>query len=240
MKKKLIVNADDFGLSPGVNYGIIESFSHGILTSTTLMINQPFTKHAIELSKLYPKLSIGIHITLDKGHSLHGISSLTNSENELQNSEYLQKHGKEIDFYNEIESQLKKFILLVGKKPTHIDSHHHIHLRNLNALEAIKKISEKYCIKYRLQETLIGDFYLNNVSKDFLLSKLKNEKRNILEIMCHPGFSDYHLSNISSYTLKRNEELSILLEKDVKEYIRKEYLLVNYLGEEKVMEEKYE
>ena len=51
MKQKLIVNADDFGLTPGVNYGIIEAFKYGILTSTTLMINQPFVEHAIDLKK---------------------------------------------------------------------------------------------------------------------------------------------------------------------------------------------
>lgn len=238
MKKMLIVNADDFGLSPSVNYGIIECFSYGILTSTTLMINQKFTKHAIRLSKLYPKISIGLHITLDKGYSLSGVSSLTNERGELQNSQYLLKNGKEEDFYREIELQLEKFIELVGKRPTHLDTHHHIHLRNETALNAVKRIAEKYNLKYRTQEILMGDFYSNNANKEFLLSKLESEKRELTEIMCHPGFYDLYLSKISTYNLKRVDELEILLEDEIKEYIDKEYVLVNYLGEIKKMEGK--
>lgn len=231
MKKMLIVNADDFGLSPSVNYGIVECFSYGILTSTTLMINQKFTKHAIRLSKLYPKISIGLHITLDKGYSLSGVSSLTNERGELQNSKYLLKNGKEEDFYREIELQLEKFIELVGKRPTHLDTHHHIHLKNETALNAVKKISEKYNLKYRTQEILMEEFYSNNANKEFLLSKLESEKRELTEIMCHPGFYDLYLNMISTYNLKRVEELEILLEEEIKDYIDKEYILVNYLGE---------
>lgn len=231
MKKMLIVNADDFGLSPSVNYGIIECFSYGILTSTTLMINQKFTKHAIRLSKLYPKISIGLHITLDKGYSLSGVSSLTNERGELQNSQYLLKNGKEEDFYREIELQLEKFIELVGKRPTHLDTHHHIHLRNETALNAVKRIAEKYSLKYRTQEILMEEFYSNNANKAFLLSKLESEKRELTEIMCHPGFYDLYLSKISTYNLKRVDELEILLEEEIKDYIDKEYVLVNYLGE---------
>ncbi|MGL5656854.1 MAG: ChbG/HpnK family deacetylase [Fusobacteriaceae bacterium] len=231
MKKMLIVNADDFGLSPSVNYGIVECFSYGILTSTTLMINQKFTKHAIRLSKLYPKISIGLHITLDKGYSLSGVSSLTNERGELQNSQYLLKNGKEEDFYREIELQLEKFIELVGKRPTHLDTHHHIHLRNETALNAVKRIAEKYNFKYRTQEILMEEFYSNNANKAFLLSKLESEKRELTEIMCHPGFYDLYLSKISTYNLKRVDELEILLEEEIKDYIDKEYVLVNYLGE---------
>lgn len=238
MKKKLVVNADDFGLSPAVNYGIVECFSYGILTSTTLMINQKFTKHAIRLSKLYPKISIGLHVTLDKGYSLSGVSSLTNERGELQNSEYLLKNGKEDDFYHEIELQLEKFIELVQKRPTHIDTHHHIHLRNETALNAIKKICEKHDLKYRTQEILMGDFYSNNVNKEFLLSKLENEKRDFTEIMCHPGFYDQYLSKVSSYNMKRSEELLLLVDEEIKDYVEKEYILVNYLDEIKNLEEK--
>ncbi len=238
MKKKLVVNADDFGLSPAVNYGIIECFSYGILTSTTLMINQKYTKHAIRLSKLYPKISIGLHATLDKGYSLSGVSSLTNEKGELQNSAYLLENGEEEDFYKEIELQIEKFIELVGKRPTHIDTHHHIHLRNQNALNALKKVSRKYNLKYRTQETLMADFYSDNVNKEFLLSKLENEERDFSEIMCHPGFYDQYLSKISSYNLKRIDELSLLLDEDIKNYVDKEYILVNYLDEVKNLEEK--
>ena len=68
---KLIINADDFGYSNGVNYGIIDAFKNGILTSTTCLTNMPGFNHAIQLAKENPNLGIGIHLTLTCGKPLH-------------------------------------------------------------------------------------------------------------------------------------------------------------------------
>ncbi|MGL5625872.1 ChbG/HpnK family deacetylase, partial [Cetobacterium sp.] len=97
MKKKLIVNADDFGLSPGVNKGIIETYLNGILSSTTLMVNQPYAEHAIELYKNYDGLGLGIHLTFDKGKALYGISSLTDSDGNFKKYPLLLKSAKKED-----------------------------------------------------------------------------------------------------------------------------------------------
>lgn len=65
--KQLIINADDFGLTPGVTAGILYAHQHGILTSTTAMINTAFAKAGLREAKCFPELGIGLHFVLDTG-----------------------------------------------------------------------------------------------------------------------------------------------------------------------------
>ena len=67
---KVIINADDFGLSRGVNYGIIDTHLKGIVTSATMMMNAKATKHAISLAKDTPSLKVGVHLVLTWGKPL--------------------------------------------------------------------------------------------------------------------------------------------------------------------------
>ena len=62
--KYLIVNADDFGASRGINRGIIEAHRHGIVTSTSLMVNTPFSAEAAKLADEVRHLSVGLHVNL--------------------------------------------------------------------------------------------------------------------------------------------------------------------------------
>ena len=79
--KSLIINADDFGFSRGVNLGIIEAFQHGVLTSTTLMVNMQEADHAVELARQNPELGVGIHLTLTAGRPiLGGLHTITDEE----------------------------------------------------------------------------------------------------------------------------------------------------------------
>lgn len=228
MKKKLIVNADDFGLSPGVNEGIIESYLNGILSSTTLMVNQPYVEHAVKLYKNHSDLGLGIHLTFDKGKALYGSSSLTDSEGNFKKFSLLLKTAKKEDFINEIEAQILKFEKLCGKMPTHMDSHHHIHIKIDEAFEATKFISEKYNLKYRKNSELIGEFYENNVTLNNFYSLINAKDTDTVEFMCHPAFVDNPLLETSSYTYKREEELKILTDDNVKSFIKDRYILVSY------------
>lgn len=63
---KVIFDSDDFGYSHGVNYGIMDAYQRGILTSTTLMANMPGFEHAVKLRKEMPRLGVGVHLTLTK------------------------------------------------------------------------------------------------------------------------------------------------------------------------------
>lgn len=67
MENLLIVNADDFGLSKGQNYGIIEACRRGVVTSTTALINGEAVEHAAQLSRELPELGVGMHFVLTLG-----------------------------------------------------------------------------------------------------------------------------------------------------------------------------
>src|SRR5512135_2580948 len=64
LERLLIVNADDFGLSPGVNRGILEAHRHGIVTSASLMVRWPAARAAVDAARAHPALGIGLHVDL--------------------------------------------------------------------------------------------------------------------------------------------------------------------------------
>ena len=72
----LIVNADDLGLSPGVNAGIIEAHLRGIVTSASLMVRQPAAREAARLARAHPGLSVGLHLDLCEWQYRDGVWQL--------------------------------------------------------------------------------------------------------------------------------------------------------------------
>ena len=74
MERVLIVNADDFGLSKGQNYGIIEACRNGVVTSTTALVNGAAIDHAAQLSRSTPELAVGMHFVLTLGEPLSAIA----------------------------------------------------------------------------------------------------------------------------------------------------------------------
>jgi len=152
--KNLIVNADDFGLSKAVTDAICDSHINGIVTSTTIMVNMPGFDYAANLSKKYPKLGIGLHITLTQGKPISSPESVNLLINE--NGEFFDnlKQRKNLFFFNskkyhqlkvEISAQFKK-ATDTGIRITHFDSHHHITglpMASLAALTAAKLFGVK-------------------------------------------------------------------------------------------------
>lgn len=229
--KKLIVNADDFGLTQGVNEGIIKAFQNGILTSTTIMINQPFVEHAYELWRENKGLGLGQHLTLDKGKALTGISSITDKDGNLLKVTELLECGKEEDFYKEISAQLERYREIFGCLPTHFDSHHHIHIRNPRAKKAIDRLSKETGIRYRVNENMIGSFYGEKATIENMIELLNSkaeENLEYIELMSHPGMVDKELLETSSYNFFRESELEILTSQEVKKFVNSKFQLISF------------
>ena len=74
---KLIVNADDFGLTSGVTYGIYDAMCRGVVTSTTALVNGAALDHAVQLSRDIPELAVGMHFVLTLGRPLTAMPGLT-------------------------------------------------------------------------------------------------------------------------------------------------------------------
>ncbi|MFA0025879.1 ChbG/HpnK family deacetylase, partial [Vibrio sp. 10N.261.49.A5] len=80
---KVIFNADDFGLTSGVNIGIIKAHQQGVVNSTTMMVGMDAEKHAVELAKQNPDLKIGVHLRFTAGPPITGHPNLTNNKEEF-------------------------------------------------------------------------------------------------------------------------------------------------------------
>ena len=132
MKRRIIVNADDFGLVESVSEGVIEAFNNAQVSSTTLMVNTPGTEHAVGLAELHPTLGVGLHFNLTEGRSLTSASSLVDPSGTFYSRprllRRLLKRTVDMDHIRiEFEAQLER-INELGISPTHIDSHEHVHM----------------------------------------------------------------------------------------------------------------
>lgn len=240
MVKKLIINGDDLGISEGQNLGIIKAHQDGILTSTTCMVNMPYAEKGLELVKKYPNLKVGVHLTLTAGDPiLKGGSSFTDEEGHFYNRNCYpdhQPHAKPEQLYREWKAQIEKFIELSGHKPSHLDSHHHVHLLPWH-LAVTKKLAQEYDLPVRQDIPTFNtyqyvryteDFYDEGVNLETFENILQFEE-DYVEIMCHPAFLDWHLYNMTSYDVLRTKELSLLCSQDVKDLIKKYHItLINY------------
>lgn len=132
MKKKkfLIVNADDFGLTKGVSDGILQAHKKGIVTSTSVMMNQQATYYALENSKSFPRLSVGVHLVFTSASPtlpLSEVSSLTDKNENFYTQYEVYKHRNKInlsELFKEFCYQVDSYIKYMGKKPSHLDCHH--------------------------------------------------------------------------------------------------------------------
>ncbi|MGM9569530.1 MAG: ChbG/HpnK family deacetylase [Phascolarctobacterium sp.] len=153
--KKLIVNADDFGLHTLINQGIIKGHKEGFITSTSIMPSADAYEEAVELAKANPKLGIGIHLTLVGGVKSvlpkEKVASLLDSEGSFLPDyvafakRFYTGGVKSSELEAELRAQVEK-ALSSGINITHIDSHQHTHvLPGLNGL--VRKLCNEYNIK---------------------------------------------------------------------------------------------
>jgi hopanoid biosynthesis associated protein HpnK len=135
-KQRLIVNADDFGLSRSVNEAVIRAHREGILTTASLMVNEPGFNEAVRLAKENPKLGVGLHLTLLHGHSAlpnTKIPGLVNAKGEFSNSpvrvgmKYFFDSDLCQQLHDEIRAQFEKFHA-TGLPLDHVNGHLHLHL----------------------------------------------------------------------------------------------------------------
>jgi predicted glycoside hydrolase/deacetylase ChbG (UPF0249 family) len=135
MGKRLVINADDFGLCQGVNKGIIEAHTKGVLTSATIMTNMPAAKEAAELAKKTPALGVGVHLNLTNGKPVCKDAIIECLLDDGGN--FKLKPGKlaimsvligkvKAAIETELAAQIQ-WLIERGVKPTHLDSHKHVH-----------------------------------------------------------------------------------------------------------------
>jgi predicted glycoside hydrolase/deacetylase ChbG (UPF0249 family) len=197
----LIVNGDDFGLSPGVNRGIMEAHRRGVLTSTSLMVLRPACDDAVDLTRRAPLLSVGLHLELGD----------------------LDRDPAAV-----VRDQFVRFERALGRPPTHVDGHRDLHLR-AEWLPHVLIYAGRCGIPVRGRSSVVrlGRFYgqwggkthLEQTSVANLIEILRSGLSGaVTELVCHPGYVDPSLH--SSYGREREAELETLCDARVREAIR--------------------
>ena len=133
---KLLVHADDFGLSEEVNEGILRAHRDGVLTSTSLMANGAAFEHAVGLTRTTPSLDVGIDLTLVEERPIldpREIPSLVDKDGRFHPhittlaKLYLQGKIRPEEVHRELEAQIRK-VRSHGVAISHADSHQHAHM----------------------------------------------------------------------------------------------------------------
>ena len=136
VRRRLIVNADDFGRSPAINQAVIRAHREGILTSASLMVNEPACHLAVALAKQNPKLGVGLHLTLLLGRAAlapEQIPGLVNVRGEFSHGpvgtgfRYFFRRGLREPLRAEIHAQFERF-RATGLPLDHVNGHLHLHL----------------------------------------------------------------------------------------------------------------
>lgn len=254
--KKLIINADDFGYTPGVSLGIIEAHNKGIVTSTTaLTVSEHFLDGMKLATALAPGLAIGIHLTLtlNKAKPIlreEEVPSLADQQGYFWNqSVYLDKVRPE-EVKKEWEAQILRF-LASGRKPDHIDSHHYVHGASKELFEVTLELANKYQLPirncssapdttpfgtnpadFRTTDWIFSEFYGEGIRMDVLqhiFDEIEKSDKEVFEIGCHPAFVDHLLPHLSSYCLERLNEVELLTSPDLPKMLAdRGILLTNY------------
>ncbi len=128
MTRRLIVNADDFGLTSGVSAGILAAHRHGIVSSTTVLATAAIDAESVSALR-DSGLGVGLHVNLTLGRPLSGARSLVDSDGRfVRDARHAAARADAKDVEREVTAQIEKFTSLMRRRPTHLDTHHHVGL----------------------------------------------------------------------------------------------------------------
>jgi chitin disaccharide deacetylase len=188
-ERVLIVNADDFGLSRGINAGVVKAHEQGILTSASLMVRGRASIEAADYARRLPRLSVGLHV--DLGEWVFRDGEWHERYRLMATEDYAAARA-------EARAQLELFRGLLGRDPTHLDSHQHTHTGAPGA-EALIEIAIELGVPVRHITQgfrYVGDFYGQSgtgtplhdaITPDNLAELIRTLPPGITELSCHPA-----------------------------------------------------
>lgn len=221
---KLIINADDFGLSKSISDGVIDGIKNEYITSTSIMANMEYAEYAIKEALINNIDCIGLHINFTVGKPIINNKNLVDDKGiflynrtQIENPKLTYE-----DAYNEIIAQINKVEEYSNGliKIDHLDMHHHLS-DNENIKKATIDIAKEYNIPIRNMfdcdiskpDILYENFTIKNVSIDSIERMIfeYQDKDIIVELMTHPGYVDDYTRRLTSY-IERDKELQVLKE----------------------------
>lgn len=250
--RKIVINADDFGLSDGICEAIKKLMDLNAISNTTIMVGAIGCEQRIRKKKYSEVLKkAGIHLQLSGGRP---IAEVTKIPTLIDRANGLFKHKKYFSEMNPFEvevewrCQIEKGFDILGGKPTHIDSHHGAH-RHEQFKPIYIKLAKEYGLSLRggveigfldtEQNLVSSSICLNSwtgrgYGTDFLLDEIESKYSSIspsgiLEIVSHPGFNDNYLEKVSSLNEARYNDFNVLCQLAADDTLNKlGYKLVSY------------
>jgi predicted glycoside hydrolase/deacetylase ChbG (UPF0249 family) len=216
--KRLIVNADDFGLDPGVNRGIVRGHEEGIVTSASLMVRGPAATEAAAYGRAAPEFDLGLHVDLGEWSFRNGTWVSRYEVIPLDDAGAVAA---------EVRRQLEAFRRLLGWDPTHLDSHQHVHARD-PARSVLLETAEELRVPLRHESTEVrycGRFYGQTtegaplpeaITVGHLIAILESLAHGVTELACHPGDG---VDSSVLYGHERHRELEALCDPRVREAV---------------------
>jgi predicted glycoside hydrolase/deacetylase ChbG (UPF0249 family) len=214
VNRSLIVNADDFGQSAGINSGVIRAYEEGILTSASLMVRWPAAQAAAAYAREHRKLSVGLHF--DLGEWIY-------REGEWEPLYEVEASRDGDRLLAEVRRQLGAFRRLMGQDATHLDSHQHVHreepLRTIMLeMAGTLGVPLRSCtsrVSYDgsfYGETSKGEAVPGAITADALVAIFADLPAGVTELGCHPGLG----ADFESYAHGREQEVEALCDPSVR------------------------
>jgi hypothetical protein len=220
--RRLIVNADDFGLTPGVSAGILAAHRHGIVTSTTVLVTATVDRDLVAAAR-DSDLGIGVHLNLTLGRPLTAARSLVGGDGRfVRDARQASARAVVGDVEREIDAQIERFHALFRRAPTHLDTHHHVGLYP-PVREVMLAAAARLGVAVRSQDAgararararglRTPDHFFGGSgpaaywSPSRTLARLRELPPGMSEFMTHPGWFDAGLA-FSRYGRQRETEL---------------------------------
>lgn len=221
--RRLIVNADDYGLTPGVSAGILAAHRDGIVTSTTALVTGGLDRDTAARA-VGAGLGIGLHLNLTLGRPLTRPRSLVDGRGAfVRDARRAAASARPREVRDELEAQIERFRALFGRVPTHLDTHHHVGLHppvreavlELAAALGVPVRSQDAAARARARARRLGtpDHFFGESGPGAYwtpartLARLRALPAGLSEFMAHPGYCDAALS-YSRYARQREVELA--------------------------------
>jgi hypothetical protein len=238
--KRLIVNADDFGRSAGVNAGVLEAHARGIVTSATVMVLETAAARGIRDSAERARgLSIGLHFALTgsgrTAAAARDVPNLAPGGLFPRTREELPHRLPPEEILLELEAQIGIFEILARKPPSHLDSHHHVALHP-SVAPVFAAVAKKRSIPVRAAsdearrslraagvrtpDRFVDSFYAQGATFEELERILSGLSEGTTELMCHPGRADQDLRQGSTYVDEREWEIEVLCDPNIRALVR--------------------
>jgi chitin disaccharide deacetylase len=246
MAKYLIVNADDYGIAASVSHGIRESHQRGIVTSTTVMIGMDNAAEAVQQAlKETPDLALGLHVAV-AGKAIKPVLPPDQIPSLLRPDRLFYDHpawGEQAASFNpdemirEIHAQFERFVAVAKQLPTHLDSHYHATYYHPASVEAMRSLALKHNLPMR-HDRGVGASILEGIQHPVSFYELEHHQPievllrflqtlpdgEIVELCCHPGYSNDTLFEIDSWTTVREIEIAYLIDPRVQAVIASEQI----------------